>query len=91
LRKKRGQPGDKWHLDEIYIKIGGKTHYLWRAVDQNGMVLDILVTRRRNKEAAKRFFRKVLGGKHVTTPWVINVDKNPTYIGAVGTGLDQRW
>ena len=49
LRKKRGRPGDKWHLDEIFIKINGKTHYLWRAVDQNGMVLDILVTRRRNK------------------------------------------
>jgi putative transposase len=56
LRKKRGRPGDKWHLDEIYNKIGGKTHYLWRAADQNGMVLDILVARRRNKEAAKRFF-----------------------------------
>jgi putative transposase len=62
LRKKRGQPGDKWHLDEIYIKISGKTHYLWRAVDQNGMVLDILVTRRRNKEAAKHFFLKLFAG-----------------------------
>ena len=60
--KKGGQPGDKWHLDEIFIKINGKTHYLWRAVDQNGMVLDILVTRRRNKEAAKRFFLKLLRG-----------------------------
>jgi len=44
LRQKRGQPGDKWHIDEVFIKINGKTHYLWRAVDQNGMVLDILVT-----------------------------------------------
>lgn len=62
LRRKRGQPGDKWHLDEIFIKINGKTHYLWRAVDQNGLILDILVTSRRNKEAAKRFFCKLLRG-----------------------------
>ena len=62
LRKKRGQPGDKWHVDEVFIKINGKTHYLWRAVDQDGIVLDILVTRRRNKEAAKQFFLKLLKG-----------------------------
>ena len=53
-------PGDTWHLDEVYIKIAGKTHYLWRAVDQHGNVLDILVTSRRNNQAATRFFRKLL-------------------------------
>jgi putative transposase len=62
LRQKRGQPGDKWHIDEVFIKINGKTHYLWRAVDQNGIVLDIIVTQRRDKAAAKRFFLTLLKG-----------------------------
>lgn len=44
LRRRRARPGDKWHLDEVFIKINGRTHYLWRAVDQHGTVLDILVT-----------------------------------------------
>jgi putative transposase len=60
LRRRRARPGDKWHLDEVYIKIAGKTHYLWRAVDQHGVVLDILVTSRRDTRAATRFFRKLL-------------------------------
>jgi putative transposase len=60
LRRRRPRPGDTWHLDEVYIKIAGKTHYLWRAVDQHGNVLDILVTSRRDTRAATRFFRKLL-------------------------------
>jgi putative transposase len=43
LCRRRPRPGDKWHLDEVFIKINGKTHYLWRAVDRDGVVLDILV------------------------------------------------
>jgi putative transposase len=62
LRRRRLHPGDKWHLDEVFIKIHGKTHYLWRAVDQDGTVLDILVTSRRDATAATRFFRKLLRG-----------------------------
>src|SRR6476660_7183881 len=54
LRRRRPRCGDKWHLDEMYLKINGKTHYLWRAVDQDGNVLDILVQSRSNKKAAKR-------------------------------------
>ena len=56
------RPGGKWHLDEVFIRIRGKLHYLWRAVDQHGHVLDILVQSRRNAKAAKRFFRKLLRG-----------------------------
>ncbi len=56
LRHCRARPGDKWHLDEVFLKINGKTHSLWRAVDQDGNVLDILVQSRRNKAAAKKFF-----------------------------------
>jgi putative transposase len=62
LRRRRARPGDKWHLDEVFIKIRGKNHYLWRAVDQDGNVLDILVTSRRDAKAASRFFRKLLTG-----------------------------
>ena len=82
LRKKRGQPGDKWHIDEVFIKINGKTHYLWRAVDQNGLVLDILVTKRRNKEASKRFFLKLLKGLDYE-PRVIITDKLRSYQAAL--------
>ena len=60
LRRQWARTGDKWHLDEVFLKINGKLHYLWRAVDQHGNVLDILVQSRRNKQAAKKFFRKLL-------------------------------
>ena len=62
LRRRRARPGDKWHLDEVFLRINRKRHYLWRAVDQDGNVLDILVQSRRNKAAAKKFFRKLLKG-----------------------------
>jgi putative transposase len=58
LRRCRAQTGDKWHLDEVFLKINGKLHYLWRAVDQEGNVLDILVQSRRNKSAAKKRLEK---------------------------------
>ena len=57
LRAHRPRPGDTWHLDEVFVKISGTTRYPWRAVDQHGDVLDILVQSRRNAVAAKRFFR----------------------------------
>src|SRR5262249_11106691 len=62
LRRRRPRPGDKWHMDEVFLTIKGEHHYLWRAVDQDGNVLDILVQRRRDKRAAKKFFRKLLKG-----------------------------
>jgi putative transposase len=60
LRPRQPRPGDKWHLDEVFIKINGEQKYLCRAVDQDGNVLDILVQNRRDKAAARRFFRKLL-------------------------------
>jgi DDE domain len=60
LRRRRPRPGDTWHLDEVCLRINGVLHYLWRAVDQNDVVLDILVQARRNATAAKRFFRHLL-------------------------------
>jgi putative transposase len=62
LRKRRPRPGDTWHRDEVYLKINGELFYLWRAVDQREVVLDIFVQERRNAAAAKRFFRRLLAG-----------------------------
>ena len=62
LRRRGPRPGDKWHFDEVFVKINGTTHYRWRAVEQHGNVLDILVQSRRNAVAAKRFFRQLLTG-----------------------------
>ena len=62
LCHRRGQQEDTWYLDEMFITIGGARYYLWRAVDQDGEVLDILVQKRRNTRAAKRFFGKLLKG-----------------------------
>jgi putative transposase len=78
LRRQRPRPGNKWHLDEVFITINKKRHYLWRAVDQDGNVLDILVQRRRDKQAAKKFFRKLLKGCQYV-PRVIITDKLKSY------------
>lgn len=78
LRCRRPRCGDKWHLDEVVLTIRGQKHYLWRAVDQDGNVLDILVQSRRNKHAAKRFFRKLLKGLQYV-PRVIITDKLRSY------------
>ena len=81
LRRRRAQTGDKWHLDEVFLTINGKLHYLWRAVDQHGTVLDILVQSRRNKGAAKKFFRKLLKGCQYV-PRVLITDKLGSYAAA---------
>ena len=66
LRRRQGCLGDIWLVDELFATICGECHYLWRAVDQDGDVLDIIVTRHRDKKATKRFFCKVL--KHQERP-----------------------
>jgi putative transposase len=81
LRCHRPRLGDKWHLDEVFLTIHGKRHYLWRAVDQDGHVLDILVQRRRDKTAAKRFFRKLLKTCRYV-PRVIVTDRLKSYAAA---------
>ena len=78
LRRRRPRPGDKWHLDEVFIRILGVQHYLWRAVDQDGVILDILVQERRDGKAAKRFFRRLLKGLQ-SVPRVIVTDKLRSY------------
>src|SRR5882757_11164193 len=78
LRRRRPRPGDKWHLDEVFIRIQGMQHYLWRAVDQDGVVLDILVQPRRDAKAAKRFFRRPPKGLQYVAR-VIVIDKLRSY------------
>ena len=78
IRRRLPAAGDKWHLDEVVISISGKKHWLWRAVDQHGVVLDILVQSRRNAKAAKRLLRKLLK-KQGTAPRVVITDKLASY------------
>jgi putative transposase len=68
LRKRRPKPHSTWHLDEVYLKIGGRMVYLWRAVDAEGEVLDVLVQSKRNKHAALKLMRKLLGGTRRRPP-----------------------
>ncbi len=70
--------GDKWHLDEVVISIAGRKHWLWRAVDQHGVVLDILVQSRRDTKAAKRLLRKLLK-KQGVVPRVMITDQLASY------------
>jgi len=81
IRKRRKKPSGRWHIDEVYLKINGQLLYLWRAVDQHGTVLDILVTERRNKDAAKRFFEKLLG--KYKAPTRITTDRLRSYRAAL--------
>jgi putative transposase len=78
IRRRLRRPGDKWHLDEVVLKIAGKKHYLWRAVDQHGVVLDVLVQSRRDKKAAKRLLRKLLK-RQCRAPRVMITDKLGSY------------
>ena len=77
-QRSRGRLGDKWHLDEVVISIRGKKHWLWRAVDQDGFVLEVLVQSRRDAKAAKRLMRKLLKGQG-RSPRVMITDKLRSY------------
>src|SRR5258707_3772611 len=70
--------GDKWHLDEVVLKIAGTTHWLWRAVDQHGVVLDVLVQSRRDARAARHLLRKLLK-RQGRVPRVLITDKLASY------------
>jgi putative transposase len=78
LRRSRPRPSDRWHLDEMVVRIAGKRMYLWRAVDHEGEVLDMLVQRRRDKRAALRLMRKLLK-KQGFAPKLLTTDKLGSY------------
>src|SRR5712671_3324644 len=81
LRHRTPRAGDQWHLDEVFLKINGRVSYLWRAVDQDGDVLDILVQSKRDKKAAVKFFRKLLKRLQYV-PHMIITDKLRSYSAA---------
>ena len=81
LRRRRGRLGDTWHLDELFVTLNGRRQYLWRAVDEDGDVLDILVQSRRNRRAALRFFRKLLK-RQGCMPRRLITDKLRSYLAA---------
>ena len=74
---------DSYRVDETYVKVKGKWKYLYRAIDSKGNTIEFLLTAKRDKEAAKRFLRKMMGNSHNAAPRVINVDKNASYPKAV--------
>ncbi|KAB2654431.1 IS6 family transposase, partial [Brucella anthropi] len=78
IRRRTPRLGDKWHLDECVISIKSEHHILWRAVDQDGFVLDVLVQKRRNTKAAKRFMRKLLSAQGCA-PRIMVTDKLRSY------------
>ena len=78
LRKRHQGYGDTFFIDEVFIKIQGKQHYLWRAVDQDSEVVDVFLQKRRNAKAAKRFFRRLVK-KHKGEPRKIVTDKLRSY------------
>ena len=90
LRRTRSRPTGRWHLDEMVVKIGGKRMFLWRAVDDEGEVLDMLVQERRNKAAALRLLRKLLKS-HGVHPETFTTDKLASYRAAArDLGLTDR-
>ena len=78
LRRKHQGYGDTFFIDEVFVKIQGKQHYLWRAVDQDGEVVDVFMQKRRDAAAAKRFFRRLVR-KHKGEPRMIVTDKLRSY------------
>ncbi|TQE19229.1 IS6 family transposase [Streptomyces ipomoeae] len=78
LRRRQPRPDGTWHLDEVFTKIHGERKYLWRAVDQDGNVLDVLVQNRRDKAAARRFLRRLMK-KTRTVPRAIITDRLHSY------------
>ena len=86
IRKRRSEgmkqsPQWQWHLDEVFVKIRGQTHYLWRAVDHEGEVLESFVTKTRDKASALKFMRKAM--KRYGNPKVVVTDKCPSYRAAM--------
>jgi transposase-like protein len=89
-RFSRHSPGDRWHVDETYVKVNGVWRYVYRAVDQDGQVIDVLVSARRDADAARRFFRRALSTLRVTPAEVVT-DAAPVYPGVLDELIPQAW
>jgi len=86
LKRRQGRLGDHWHVDEVFLRINGQLQYLWRAIDQDGEVIDILVQPRRDRRAAERFFRRLLRGQG-REPLHIITDRLRSYSAAIRTSF----
>ncbi len=95
IQQHRCHPQWRWHLDEVFVKINGETHYLWRAVDHEGEVLEVFATKRRDRKAAMKFLKRVM--KRHGQPKAIVTDRLPSYgaaMKAIGNAERQetgRW
>ena len=83
IRRHLRPTNDSWRVDKTYIKVKGKWKYLYRAVDSDGDTIDFMLSSKRDRKAAKRFFKKALSSNHNQIPRVITVDKNPAYPPAI--------
>ena len=83
IRRHLRPTNDSWRVDETYIKVKGKWIYFYRAVDSNGDTIDFMLSSKRDRKAAKRFFKKALSSNHNQISRVITVDKNPAYPPAI--------
>ena len=83
IRKYLNKTNDSWRVDETYIKVKGQWTYLYKAVDSSGDTIDFMLSKKRDKKAAKKFFKKALKSVHNKIPRVINVDKNIAYPPAI--------
>ncbi len=83
IRRHLRPTNDSWRVDKTYIKVKGKWKYLYQAVDSDGDTNDFMLSSKRDRKAAKRFFKKALSSNHNQIPRVITVDKNPAYLPAI--------
>ena len=83
LRRRELRAGRTWHLDEMATRVGGRLHWLWRAVDEHGRTLDVLLQERRDAHAAERFFRRLLDAADGTAPARVTTDKLGSYAAAL--------
>ena len=83
IRRHLRLTNDSWRVDETYIKVRGKWKYFYRVVDSNGDTIDFMLSSKRDRKTAKRFFKKALGFNHNQISKVITVDKNPAYLSAI--------
>src|SRR5476649_375952 len=81
IQARRGMPEWRWHLDEVFVKINGQLHYLWRAVDHEGEVLEVVATKRRNRRAALRLLKSLM--KRYGRPHAIVTDQLRSYAAAM--------
>ena len=85
----RHSPGDRWFVDETYLKVGGRWTYLYRAIDQHGRVFDVLLSARRDLASAREFFTRALNAG--TVPVEVTTDRAPVYLRVLDELIPDAW